>query len=255
VTAPVKTGGKQTPEAAVEAEIQRRQGESNKQIIDAQWNTLLERMRESGTLDRTLAIVDVSGSMGTISSLPQKKSPHIRAIFPAVALRILLAQISQPPFKDMFITFSASPELSRLQSGSLKKWQNLHLDSLLDCSWEKQVQKDCFIVRIFGSSFRRWLNRIAKAYKKADYEMSEIVYWNLQGGTPKPVLKDTPGTALVTGFSANMVKLFMEGEKIEDEIVVVDPDGEEVQKKANDPIAIMEKALSKTCYDVLRGYD
>ncbi|KAG9078898.1 hypothetical protein FS749_009042 [Ceratobasidium sp. UAMH 11750] len=82
VTAPTKTSAKRTPEEAVKVEIQRRLGESNKQIVDAQWNPLLERMRESGTLDRTLAVVDISGSMGTIRSLPQKKSPHVKPIFP-----------------------------------------------------------------------------------------------------------------------------------------------------------------------------
>lgn len=32
-------------------------------------------------------------------------------------------------------------------------------------------------------------DRIVKAYKRAGYEMPEIVYWNLRGGTTKPVLK------------------------------------------------------------------
>ncbi|KAG8740085.1 hypothetical protein FRC10_004763 [Ceratobasidium sp. 414] len=304
-TVPVKTGGKRTPGAAWKAEIQRRLGESNKQIIDAQWNSLLERMRESGSLDRTLAVVDVSGSMGTIGSLPQKKDPRTKPIFPAVALGILLAQISQPPFKDMFITFSASPELLRLQSGSLAeqarwmvttKWgmntdyEAVFLNLLLPTAVKKRIKPEDMVKRLFvfsdmqfdeslarrsGGGWKTTHSRIVKAYKKAGYEMPEIVYWNLQGGTTKPVLKvrmqavfkaaptrlilcekDTPGTALVTGFSANMAKLFMEGEKIEDELIVIGPDGEEeVQKKANDPIAVMEKALSKACYDVLKVYD
>ncbi|KAG8698552.1 hypothetical protein FRC08_005842 [Ceratobasidium sp. 394] len=269
VTAPAKTSAKRTPEEAVKAEIQRRLGESNKQIVDAQWNSLLERMRESGTLDRTLAVVDVSGSMGTIRSLPQKKSPHVKPIFPAVALGILLAQISRPPFKDMFITFSANPELLRLQQGSLAEqarwmvttqwgmntdYEAVFLKLLLPIAVKKRIKPEDMVKRLFvfsdmqfdeslthrsGGGWKTTHSHIVKAYKKAGYEMPEIVYWNLQGGTTKPVLKDTPGTALVTGFSANMAKLFMEGEKIEDEIVVIGPDGEEeVQKTVNDPIAV-----------------
>lgn len=37
----------------------------------------------------------------------------------AVALGILLAQLAKPPFKDMFITFSAVPELLTLVPGGI----------------------------------------------------------------------------------------------------------------------------------------
>jgi hypothetical protein len=32
-------------------------------------------------------------------------------------------------------------------------------------------------------------DRVVKEFKAAGYEVPEIVYWNLQGGTTKPVLK------------------------------------------------------------------
>ncbi|KAG8722495.1 hypothetical protein FRC08_001551 [Ceratobasidium sp. 394] len=282
---PVPTGGKKTPEAAVKAEIARRLGESNKQIIEAQWNSLLERMRESGALESALALVDVSGSMGSISYLPEKKDKHVRPIFPAVALGILLAQLAKPPFKDMFITFSATPELLTLQSGGLAEqarwmvgtdwgmntnYEAVFLKLLLPTAIQNKVKPEDMVKRLFVFSDMQFdasltdqseggwettHDRIVKAFKQAGYEMPEIVYWNLQGGTTKPVLKDTPGTALLTGFSANMMKLFMEGEKIEDEITEIGPDGEEVQKKPNDPLAVMEKALAKTCYNTLKVYD
>jgi hypothetical protein len=52
-----------------------------------------------------------------------------------------------------------------------------------------------------------------------------------------------------------MMKLFMAGDKLEDEAVEIGPDGEEVEKKPKDPLAMMEKALSKACYDTLKVYD
>ncbi|KAG8783680.1 hypothetical protein FRC12_019468 [Ceratobasidium sp. 428] len=282
---PAPTGGKHTPEAAVKAEIARRLGESNKKIVEAQWNSLLERMRESGALESSLALVDVSGSMGSIGYLPEKTGGHVQPIFPAVALGILLAQLAKPPFKDMFITFSATPELLTLQPGGLAEqaqwmvgtdwgmntnYEAVFLKLLLPTAIENKVKPEDMVKRLFvfsdmqfdasltSDSSGGWEtthDRIVKAFKQAGYEMPEIVYWNLQGGTTKPVLKDTPGTALLTGFSANMMKLFMAGEKIEEELTEIGPDGEEVQKKANDPLAVMEKALAKTCYDVLKVYD
>lgn len=41
-------------------------------------------------------------------------------------------------------------------------------------------------------------DRMVKAFKEAGYEMPEIVYWNLQGGTTKPVLQVRPTITIVT---------------------------------------------------------
>ncbi|KAG8716965.1 hypothetical protein FRC08_008425 [Ceratobasidium sp. 394] len=250
----------QTPEEAVKAEIAQRSSESN----------------------NSLALVDVSGSMGSIDELPPKNSPRIDPILPALALGILLAQLASPPFKDMFITFSETPELLILQPGGLAeqaRWMDttdfgmntdyeaVFLKLLLPTAIENQVKPEDMIKRLFvfsdmqfdasliDHSDKGWETtheRIVKAYKEAGYEMPEIVYWNLDGGTTKP---DTPGTVLLTGFSVNMMKLFLEGEKVEDEFTEIGTDGEVVQKKADTPLEVMKKALCKACYDTLKVYD
>lgn len=46
-------------------------------------------MKESGTLESSLALVDVSGSMGAIHDLPKKKA-RVEPIFPG--MMCLLAQ-------------------------------------------------------------------------------------------------------------------------------------------------------------------
>ncbi|KAG9091406.1 hypothetical protein FRC07_011861 [Ceratobasidium sp. 392] len=242
-------------------------------------------MRESGTLESSLAVVDVSGSMGSISSLPAKKGSHVEPIFPAVALGLLLAQLAQPPFNNMFITFSESPELLTLKPGGLAeqaRWMSgtrwgmntdyeaVFLKLLLPTAIKHKIKPEDMIKRLFVFSDmqfdasvikradRGWTtthNRIVKAYKRAGYEVPEIIYWNLQGGTTKPVLQDTRGTALLTGFSANMMKLFMQGEIAGEEPVEIGSDGEEIQKESMTPLAIMEKALSKAAYATLTVYD
>ncbi|KAF8607922.1 hypothetical protein BDV93DRAFT_519910 [Ceratobasidium sp. AG-I] len=278
------SGKKKTPEQAVKEEVERRLAESNKKVIEAQWNSLLERMRESGTLESSLALVDVSGSMGGITELPKKKS-HVEPIFPAVSLGLLLGQLGLSPFKDMFITFSASPELLTFAPGGLAEqarwmvgtdwgmntdYEAVFLKLLLPTAVKNSVKPEDMVKRLFvfsdmqfdasqsdrsDGAWETTHDRIVKAFKEAGYEMPEIVYWNLEGGTTKPVLQDTPGTALVTGFSANMMKLFMAGEKLEEEPVEIGPDGEEVAKKQKDPLDVMEKALAKACYDTLKVYD
>ncbi|CAE6463855.1 unnamed protein product [Rhizoctonia solani] len=279
-------GKPKSPEQAVQQEIQRRLEETNKKVIEAQWNSLLDRMRESGALESSLGLVDVSGSMGTVQCPPRKTSGPIEPIFPAVSLGLVLAALAKPPFNNMFITFSATPELLTIPPGGLvdqAKWmvgtnwgmntdyEAVFLKLLLPAAVKNKVKPEDMVKRLFvfsdmqfdesvseGSSDGAWEtthDRVTKAFKEAGYEVPEIVYWNLQGGTTKPVLKDTPGTALITGFSANMMKLFMAGESLEDEIVEIGSDGEEVQKKKNDPLSIMEKALSKSCYAPLKVFD
>ncbi|KAG9074710.1 hypothetical protein FS749_013698 [Ceratobasidium sp. UAMH 11750] len=117
------------------------------------------------------------------------------------------------------------------------------------------MQFDASMMARSGSNWTTTHNRIVKAYKRAGYEVPEIVYWDLLGGMTRPVLQNTRGTALLTGFSANMMKLFMEGEIVGGEPVEIGRDGEEVKKEAITPLAIMEKALSKACYDTLKVYD
>ncbi|CAE6397865.1 unnamed protein product [Rhizoctonia solani] len=282
-----ETGGKEnSPEKAVQQEIQRRLEETNKKVIEAQWNSLLERMKESGALDSSLALVDVSGSMGSIDYLPQKAHGSVQPIFPAVALGLVLAALAKPPFNNMFITFSATPELLAIPPGGLvdqAKWmvhtdwgmntdyEAVFLKLILPAAVENKVKPEDMVKRLFvfsdmqfdqslsgsseDSAWETTHDRISKAFKEAGYEVPEMVYWNLEGGTTKPVLKDTPGTSLITGFSANMMKLFMEGENLEEEAVEIGPDGEEVQKKKNDPLVMMEKALSKACYAPLKVFD
>ncbi|CAE6443331.1 unnamed protein product [Rhizoctonia solani] len=69
-------------EVAVQQEIQRRFEETNKKIIEAQWNSILERMKESGVVESSLAVVDVSGSMGSIDCPPQATRGPVQPIFP-----------------------------------------------------------------------------------------------------------------------------------------------------------------------------
>jgi hypothetical protein len=84
-------------------------------IVDGQWSALVERMRESGHLGNSIAVCDVSGSMGCIDqdeedSRDEKESP----IFMAVAFSLLLARLTSPPFADHFITFSDTPQLVKI---------------------------------------------------------------------------------------------------------------------------------------------
>ncbi|QRV91206.1 hypothetical protein RhiJN_19224 [Ceratobasidium sp. AG-Ba] len=252
--------------------------EANKKQFFEHDEMRFTRIRESGSLEGSLAVVDVSESMGTIKKLPKtKEKSTVKPIFPAIALGLLLAAISKPPFNEMFITFSANPRLLKIHPGGLAEkarwiastesgmntnYESVFLDLLLPAAIKHKLkdmikrlfvfsdmQFDASIGKFSKNSWESSHARIAKAYKKAGYTLPEIFYWDLQGGVTKPILKNTSGTALITGFSANMIKLFLDGKN------TIDRDTKTTQESTVDPLAVMEMALSKQCYDALRVYD
>ncbi|KAK5180773.1 hypothetical protein LTR16_010465, partial [Cryomyces antarcticus] len=77
-----------------------------------------------------------------------------------------------------------------------------------------------------GPNDEQWstsYERIQKRFRDAGYEMPMLVFWNLAGGpsvqglgswedttVPKPVTAEQEGTALVSGYSQAMMKMFLD---------------------------------------------
>ena len=233
------------------------------QVMNAQWDAMIVRLRSAGTLDNCLAVCDVSGSMGSIYAAaddPDNSRPL--PILPAVALSMTLAQLAKPPFSNIFITFSSKPEIATLQEGAglaanaasmvQSRWgmnTDLHavfVRLLLPLAVEHRVPREEMVKRLFvfsdmqfdaadrrgedvvgGGGWETNHDAIARVYAQAGYDVPEIVYWNLAGELQTvPVEAERKGVALMSGFSPAMMKVFMgEGEEAEeDEDEVLDDD-------------------------------
>lgn len=137
-------------------------------VVDAQWTTLLERLREAGELDNCIAVCDVSGSMGDLlRSGGSGKSFCVTPILPAISLSLVLARLAKPPFKDVFITFSETPEIvvldpegtvslgesvlkmSQTSWGMNTNFDAIFLDLLLPLAKKHAVPQEQMIKRIF----------------------------------------------------------------------------------------------------------
>ena len=121
-----------------------------------------------------------------------------------------------------------------------------------------------------GSDYATHYEVVQKAYTDAGYEIPELVFWNLASGqkrTSKPVKSHQPGTALVSGYSAAIVKVFLAGadfaepedEDAYEEIETVDKESGGVvskkQKTEMTPVGVMRKAIGHVSFAGLKVYD
>lgn len=239
---------------------------ANSKLLDGQWATLVDRIKKSGTLDNSIAVCDVSGSMGY-----PVRNDGTTPMHSAIGLSLLLAEVARPPFAGAFITFSGVPSVERVDltdtlTDKVHKLARAHWDMntdfvavfeslILPMAIKNKLAPEDMIKRVFvfsdmqfdaaqstSSSTGQWnssFEHIKAKYTEAGYEMPELVFWNLagQGGQKaKPVDAEQKGAALVSGYSQAMLKVFMSGggfdedeDKDEDEdTVVIGQDGEEV---------------------------
>ncbi|KAH6824981.1 Uncharacterized conserved protein UCP015417 [Perilla frutescens var. hirtella] len=217
------------------------------EVAELQWNRMVEDMVKIGKLKNCLAICDVSGSMtGTPMDV-------------AVALGVLVSELSEKPWKGKLITFSKNPKLQRVRGRSLKsktefvkamQWgANTDFQKvfnvLLKVAVRGNLKKEEMIKRLFvfsdmefdEASRNPWetdYKAIVRKFRKNGYEdcVPEIVFWNLRDSKATPVPATQPGVALVSGFSKNLMKMFLEGGGVIDPLVVMEAaiSGEEYQK-------------------------
>ncbi|CAI0457895.1 unnamed protein product [Linum tenue] len=139
-------------------------------------------MSKKGKLSNCLAVCDVSGSM---SGTPMEV---------CVALGLLVSELSEEPWKGKVITFSEKPELHLVQGETLQEKTEFIRRMEWPRSWETDYQA---IQRKFGE----------KGYSR----VPEIVFWNLRDSSATPVVGTQNGVALVSGFSKNLLTMFMDG--------------------------------------------
>ena len=197
----------QKAEKKLNALVNDRIGDLNKKVVDGQWNTLVQRIKESGTLESSIAVCDVSGSM-TGPNFPDQTVP----LDSSIGLSLLLAEVAKPPFNGAFITFSDTPQLQivdltktlaeKYQALARSHWaMNTNFvavfeDLILPMAINNNLKQEDMVKRVFvfsdmqfdsamSGGERAWMTsyeRIQKAFKDNGYEMPELVFWNLAGG-------------------------------------------------------------------------
>jgi hypothetical protein len=213
----------------------------------------------------------------------------------SIGLSLLLAEISAPPWNGSFITFSNEPTVisvggeqdtrdlvAKADRTMNSDWgMNTNLvavfeDLILDMAVKQNLPQEDMVKQVFifsdmqfddavdGSN--RWttsFERIKAAFAAHGYQMPKLIFWDLNGDRKdKPVTMDDVNTALVSGYSQGMLKVFLDGggfEDMEEEEVEVSEDENGVEvvsvRKKMDPLTIARKAVSHAAYEMLEVVD
>ncbi|CAN6193893.1 unnamed protein product [Urochloa humidicola] len=221
-------------------------------VADLQWERMVSDLRALGKLSNCIAISDVSGSM------------YEEPIQVSVALGLLVSELSDEPWHHRLITFSEKPELHQITGETLMEKTNF----IREMEWDMNTDFQAVFVKLLEvaiagnlppermvkrvivfsdmefdeASVNPWetdYEAITRKFTEAGYgaAIPEIVFWNLRDSKSVPVTSEEKGVALVSGFSKNLLKLFLDS----DGIVT--------------PRAVMEKAISGREYEELAVYD
>ncbi|KAF1937348.1 hypothetical protein EJ02DRAFT_57569 [Clathrospora elynae] len=260
-------------------------------VLDGQWNTLVKRVRDAGTLQSSVAVCDVSGSM----KFPPFKDGSC-SMDSAIGLSLLIAEVTAPPFGGGFITFSETPRyvgmpkgdnglkglvekvlhIARADWGKNTNFVAVFEDVVLPMAIANKLKQEDMVKQVFVFSDmqfdkaeeieERWstsYERIKKKYAVAGYEMPRLIFWNLAfRDTNKPITTDDVDTALVSGYSQGMLRAFLENGAFEhEELVEEEVEGEngmmevrEVRKKMS-PINVVKKTVDHKAYRMLEVVD
>ncbi|XP_059633562.1 uncharacterized protein LOC132276237 isoform X2 [Cornus florida] len=210
-----------------------RRGGDGAKVAELQWQRIVEDLSAKGKLKNCLAICDVSGSMEYRFDGSMKSSP----LDVSVALGLLVSDLSEEPWKGKLITFSFNPQLQMIRGESLRSkvnsidrldWEmntdfQKVFDKILKVAKEGKLSEEQMVKRLFvfsdmefdQASSNPWetdYEAICRKFEESGYGscVPEIVFWNLRDSRATPVSSHQKGVALVSGFSKNLLKVFLE---------------------------------------------
>lgn len=195
--------------------------------IQMQWDDMITKLKETSKLGNVLPLCDVSSSM---SGMPMDV---------CIALGLVITELVEGPFKDKVLTFETNPNLITIKGKQLNErvrelrnasWggstnltaafeQILSYAVMMNCTQE-QLPKTLIIFS--DMQFDHACNDVSNARSKTvfqdakdkfeaeGYKLPSVIFWNLRDTASSfPVTKDENGVALISGYSAEVLKVIM----------------------------------------------
>ena len=198
--------------------------QTDRDFIVAQWDALPNFVGDANILP----LVDVSRSMSCLAGGPRSKS-SVRCIDVAISLGLYLADKNKGAFKDVFCTFSGTPELLQLKGNVIQKAEQMEKSTwtmntdviaafkkVLDVAKKGNVsdqEMPRVLLILSDMQFDQCarfddsaMESIKRNFEAAGYTVPAVVFWNISAHANVPVKFDQRGVALVSGFSPTIVK-------------------------------------------------
>ena len=198
------------------------------EVVEAQWNVIIQDVRNLGVLSDCIAVVDTSSSMNNPNYLP---------LDVAVAMGMIISDVTTGPFHGNLLTFNTTPAFAVIPEGTMYERFNavrnmnwggstnleavfrLVLDKCVDNKLTPEmVPKRMFIISDMqfntatdhcGTSVTN-MEKIESLYRDSGYVRPQIVFWNVNGVTSDfPCTTDSNGTVMISGFSPVILKSVM----------------------------------------------
>ena len=215
--------------------------------IENQWKTILDDMKNGELFNDLIAVVDVSGSMFGASngSIPAQV---------AIALGLLISNCCTGSFKNTVITFHSTPTFHKVTGTTLKEQvesiRNAHwgyntnfekiADLIIDCGKNNKLENEEMPKKLvvlsdmqFDEAIREdydsdktelelLYNTFSNKFTKNNYDVPKMIYWNLNADNSKsfPVNAKVKNTAIISGFSEQLLKIFMTYDEFSPEIIL-----------------------------------
>ncbi|KAI5991790.1 hypothetical protein EDC04DRAFT_2883774 [Pisolithus marmoratus] len=223
--------------------------ETQLRVVDAQWAMLLSRLRESGTLDKCIAVCDVSGSMGSVRGFVRRVRPtfSVYPIWPALSLSLIIARLSKPPFRDAFITFSRHLQLVELAPAEMGIAETVIRMS--NARWEMNTDFEAVFLRLILPLAVKHQVPKEEMIKRFDASQNNgnDVDWKTNHDVIERACAEKEGVAMLSGYSPALLKTFMD---VDDDWEVVDKAGDKIERTFT-PEGMMKRDLQKRSFEPL----
>ncbi|CAM0882575.1 unnamed protein product [Alopecurus aequalis] len=203
------------------------------EVSELQWRRMVEDLRAKGSLSNCISVCDVSGSMsGTpmegktlrekmafVRHMEWNMNTNFQAVFDQILRTAVEARLApEKMIRTVFVYSDMEFDEASGRNGGYHYGYGARAPAV---PWETDYEVIC------------------KKYRAAGYGdvVPQIVFWNLRDSSSTPVTSTQPGVAMVSGFSKNLLKIFLQNDG------VVNPE------------AIMNAAIAGDEYQKLAVYD
>jgi len=229
------------------------------ETIELQWRTILENVKSCGILGNSLALIDLSGSMFSASngSIPAQVAISLGIITSQCCNGMfknkfitfsdkpeLVSLIPDELYKE-YTDKGTEPSLYTCFKSLIDVDYGYNTDFVKSCDMiikygkdnnikDEDMPKKLFIFTDMqfdeatvdndkeNNGIETLYKTIVKMFKAADYTAPKFIFWNLNSSHKQsfPVNCKTEGTAMISGFSEQLLKIFMTYDEFKPDLIV-----------------------------------